>query len=178
MIGQMMPNRISVGACAASGSSNSAFFRGASVCSRQSTAKTSRCQVVAVESRYKGKNTDMSKAGQFKRHSQDTGSSEYQVSVLTARISQLSTHMQNNRKDFSTRRGLEALLSRRRHFMKYLYKTNRAKYEHAIKELNIRPLRIQAGKGVVVRQTEAGLVVESGTASEAASGKADEGQLI
>lgn len=67
----------------------------------------------------------MSKVAQFQRHSKDTGSSEFQISLLSARIAQLSTHLQSNRKDYSTRRGLEALLSRRRHFMQYLYRTNR-----------------------------------------------------
>ena len=68
----------------------------------------------------------MSKVPQFKRHERDTGSSEYQVSVLSARIAQLSTHMISNRKDYSSRRGLEALLGRRRHFMQYLYRTDRS----------------------------------------------------
>ena len=67
----------------------------------------------------------MSKVPQFKRHERDTGSPEYQVSVLSARIAQLSTHMISNRKDYSSRRGLEALLGRRRHFMQYLYRTDR-----------------------------------------------------
>ena len=68
----------------------------------------------------------MSKVPQFKRHERDTGSPEYQVSVLSARIAQLSTHMVSNRKDYSSRRGLEALLGRRRHFMQYLYRTDRS----------------------------------------------------
>jgi len=119
----------------------------------------------------------MSKVPQFQRHSKDTGSSEFQISVLSARISQLSTHLQSNRKDYASRRGLEKLLTRRRHFMQYLYRTDRARYDNAISELNIRPLRIQAGKGVVVKQTEDGLVIESGTAAEAASGTSDAPEL-
>jgi len=53
----------------------------------------------------------------------------------------------------------------------------RAKYDHAVRELKIRPLRIQAGKGVVVKQTEDGLVVESGTAADSAGGAAADAQL-
>ena len=67
----------------------------------------------------------MSKVGQFKRHEKDSGSSEVQISILSARINQVSSHLKSNRKDYASRRGLEAMLSKRRHFMQYLYKHDR-----------------------------------------------------
>lgn len=67
----------------------------------------------------------MSKVGQFKRHDNDSGSSEVQISILSARITQVTNHLKNNRRDFASRRGLEAMLSKRRHFMQYLYKHDR-----------------------------------------------------
>lgn len=67
----------------------------------------------------------MSKVAQFQRHEKDCGSSEVQISILSARINQVSNHLKQNRKDYSSRRGLEAMLSQRRHFMQYLYKHDR-----------------------------------------------------
>ena len=85
-----------------------------------------RCsRVVLCRARYKGKNTDRSKVLEFQRHATDTGSSEVQIALLSARVTQLSTHLKSNRKDYATRRGLEKILARRRHFMQYLYDNDR-----------------------------------------------------
>ena len=225
------------------------------------SSKGTYTQHACCRARFRGNNTDMSRVQQFKRHEKDTGSSEVQISILSARIAQVSTHLKANKKDYASRRGLEAMLTQRRHFMQYLYKhdryknvpkplkdmawlcqdlqyllvciscygidvlsstlkadlwdkkfwsiqkwartahlaflwlsrsmifrvrlaeeiysipvwvahTSRAeqlmpcrnKYEDAIERLNIRPLRIQAGKGVVVKQTAEGLVVDKAPA--------------
>ena len=44
----------------------------------------------------------------------DTGSPEVQVAILTERINNLSEHMQGNKKDFGSRRGLLAMVAKRR----------------------------------------------------------------
>ena len=75
--------------------------------------------------RYRGRNTDLSRVPEFMRHEADTGSAEVQIALLSARVKQLSSHLKENRKDYSTRRGLEKILSRRRHFMQYLYDNDR-----------------------------------------------------
>ncbi len=49
--------------------------------------------------------------GQFKRGEADTGSPEVQVALLTARINELTEHMRQHKKDFSSRRGLLKLVS-------------------------------------------------------------------
>jgi ribosomal protein S15 len=79
----------------------------------------------ARRARFRGYNTDLSKVAQFKRDAGDVGSTEVQVAQLTARVSQLTTHLQEHRKDFACRRGLVILLGQRRRLMKYLYMTNR-----------------------------------------------------
>ena len=48
-----------------------------------------------------------------------------QVAVLSARIGQLTTHLQQHRKDHSTTRGLYQLLGRRKRLLLYLYNTQR-----------------------------------------------------
>lgn len=50
---------------------------------------------------------------------------QVQIARLSARINQISTHLRVNRKDFSSKRGLEAVLSQRKRLLKYLYRTDR-----------------------------------------------------
>lgn len=68
----------------------------------------------------------------------DTGSPEVQIAVLTERILNLSKHMETNKKDFSSRRGLMAMVARRRKLLDYLIKTDNARYLAIIAKLGIR----------------------------------------
>ncbi len=68
----------------------------------------------------------------------DTGSPEVQIAVLTERILNLSKHMEGNKKDFSSRRGLMAMVARRRKLLDYLIKTDNARYQAIIAKLGIR----------------------------------------
>ena len=61
---------------------------------------------VACRARYRGINTDKSKVAQFQRAEADTGSSEVQIAQLTARVAQLTSHLQTHRKDYASTRGL------------------------------------------------------------------------
>ena len=61
---------------------------------------------VACRARYRGINTDKSKVAQFQRAEGDTGSSEVQIAQLTARVAQLTSHLQTHRKDYASTRGL------------------------------------------------------------------------
>ncbi len=61
-----------------------------------------------------------------------------QVARLTARIEQISTHLRVNKKDYSSKRGLEAVLSQRKRLLRYLYRTDRPAYDKVIGELGIR----------------------------------------
>ena len=58
---------------------------------------------------------------EFGKGSQDTGSSQVQVALLTKNIIKLTAHCQKNPKDFSTRRGLLQMVCDRRSFLRRLY---------------------------------------------------------
>ncbi|MFA7275377.1 MAG: 30S ribosomal protein S15 [Pseudobdellovibrionaceae bacterium] len=73
-----------------------------------------------------------------KTNANDTGSPEVQVAILTERINNLSKHMEGNKKDFSSRRGLMTMVARRRKLLDYLIKTNNARYLAIIAKLGIR----------------------------------------
>lgn len=68
----------------------------------------------------------------------DTGSPEVQVAILTSRISELSEHMQIHKKDFHSRRGLLAMVAKRRKLLDYLKRNDEDRYQKLIKELGIR----------------------------------------
>lgn len=88
---------------------------------------------------YKNKeNIDLSKVANFAQHGSDVGSAAVQIARLSARVQQLTLHMQNNRKDFGSKRGLQAVLSQRKSLMQYLYKHDRAAYDKVVVELGIR----------------------------------------
>lgn len=97
--------------------------------------------LTVCSARYRGKGTDLGKLGGFKRDDNDTGSPEYQIARLSARVLQLTSHLQTHKKDFATRRGLMSILSQRKQLMLYLQRTNRAEYDRICAELSIRPLK-------------------------------------
>lgn len=68
----------------------------------------------------------------------NTGSVEGQVAVLTERISQISKHLQENKKDFSTHRGLMQLVGKRKRLLTYLSKHNLQGYRELIDKLGLR----------------------------------------
>ena len=59
----------------------------------------------------------------------DTGSTSVQVGILTARIAQISEHLKENPKDKHSRLGLVKLVGKRKTFLNYLKRTNRAAYD-------------------------------------------------
>lgn len=68
----------------------------------------------------------------------NTGSTEAQIALLTDRISQISSHLQQNKKDFSTHRGLMKIVGERKSLLTYLQKTNLSGYRQLIEKLGIR----------------------------------------
>lgn len=74
----------------------------------------------------------------FQRDAKDTGSSEVQVALLTARINDLTLHFKAHAKDHHSRRGLLKLVSSRRRLLDYLKRTDNDKYAKLIKELGLR----------------------------------------
>lgn len=84
------------------------------------------------------KNQKQSILKKFGRAELDTGSSEVQIALLTARINEMSTHFNTHKKDHHGVRGLMKAVNRRRKLLDYLKRTNLKKYESLIKELEIR----------------------------------------
>ena len=68
----------------------------------------------------------------------NTGSIEGQIAQLTARISQISAHLKENKKDFSTHRGLMKMVGQRKSLLAYLQKHNLQGYRALIEKLGLR----------------------------------------
>jgi small subunit ribosomal protein S15 len=75
---------------------------------------------------------------EFKTHSQDTGSAEVQIAILSERIGMLTEHFKSHKKDFHSRRGLLGLVGRRRRLLNYLKKKDVRKYEEILEKLHLR----------------------------------------
>ena len=68
----------------------------------------------------------------------NTGSIEGQVALLTERINRISEHLQKNKHDFSTHRGLMRMVGQRKRLLTYLSKTNLQGYRSLIEKLGLR----------------------------------------
>ncbi len=77
---------------------------------------------------------------EYRRSDSDVGSPEVQIALLTKRINVLTQHMKENKKDFSTRRGLIQMVERRRRHLLYLYRTDKNRYVEIVKRLGLRAL--------------------------------------
>ena len=75
---------------------------------------------------------------EFKTHDADTGSTEVQVAILTARIRELTAHMKIHTKDFHSRRGLLIMVGKRRKLLSYLKDRDFARYQSLIQKLGLR----------------------------------------
>jgi len=74
----------------------------------------------------------------FELHKGDTGSTEVQVAVLTERINQLTKHMEANKHDYHTQRGLLKLVGQRKRLLAYLSKEDTDRYNSLINKLGLR----------------------------------------
>jgi len=68
----------------------------------------------------------------------NTGSIEGQIALLTERISSISKHLQANKKDFSTHRGLMQMVGKRKRLLTYMSKHNLTGYRQLIEKLGLR----------------------------------------
>ncbi|MDN5573551.1 MAG: 30S ribosomal protein S15 [Micrococcales bacterium] len=75
---------------------------------------------------------------EYATHEGDTGSPEVQVAVLTRRISDLTEHLKSHKHDHHTRRGLMAMVGRRRRMLTYLQNTDIERYRSLIQRLGLR----------------------------------------
>ena len=72
------------------------------------------------------------------REKGDTGSPEVQIAILTERINKLTDHFKGNHKDNHSRRGLLAMVNKRRSLLDYLRKKDDQRYADLIKKLGLR----------------------------------------
>lgn len=71
-------------------------------------------------------------------HPTDTGSPEVQIAILTARITQLTAHMQAHPQDKHSQRGLLQMVGKRRKMLDYLMSKDIERYRACIAKLGIR----------------------------------------
>jgi small subunit ribosomal protein S15 len=74
----------------------------------------------------------------FGGSAKNTGSTEGQIAVLTERISQISKHLKENKKDFSTNRGLMSMVGKRKSLLTYLSRKDLKGYRELIEKLGLR----------------------------------------
>lgn len=68
----------------------------------------------------------------------DTGKPEVQIAILSARIADLTKHLEMHKKDNHTRRGLIRLVSKRRKLLNYLMNNDINRYRQIISALSLR----------------------------------------
>jgi small subunit ribosomal protein S15 len=75
---------------------------------------------------------------EFRKHENDSGSADVQIAMLTARINSMTEHMRSATRDYSSRRGLLKMVSKRRSLLDYVRKHEPQRYLDLITRLNIR----------------------------------------
>jgi small subunit ribosomal protein S15 len=75
---------------------------------------------------------------QFGKSETDTGATEVQIALLTARINDLTEHLRGHKKDHHSRRGLLMLVGRRRRLLEYLRRSELERYRALVRELGLR----------------------------------------
>jgi small subunit ribosomal protein S15 len=74
----------------------------------------------------------------YRQHGSDTGSPEVQIALISERITYLTDHFKTHAKDHHSRRGLLKLVSKRRHMLDYLKRSDLERYRKLIRDLGIR----------------------------------------
>jgi small subunit ribosomal protein S15 len=74
----------------------------------------------------------------FRKHENDSGSADVQIAMLTERINSMTEHMRSATRDYSSRRGLLKMVSKRRSLLDYVRKHEPQRYLDLITRLNIR----------------------------------------
>ncbi len=75
---------------------------------------------------------------EFARFPGDTGSTEVQVALLTARINRLSDHLKTHKHDFHSHRGLLKMVGQRKRLLRYLEREDKDRYKALIEKLGLR----------------------------------------
>ena len=84
------------------------------------------------------KDTKKEIISKFATNEKDTGSAQVQIAVLSERINNLTEHFKLHKHDNHSKKGLVALVNKRKKLLSYVSKKNNNKYKEIIKDLNIR----------------------------------------
>ena len=84
------------------------------------------------------KDTKKEIISKFATNEKDTGSAQVQIAVISERINNLTEHFKLHKHDNHSKRGLVALVNKRKKLLSYVLKKNNDKYKEIIKDLNIR----------------------------------------
>ena len=74
----------------------------------------------------------------FGKTENDTGSARVQVAIITEQITLLTEHLKKNKHDYSSQRGLQILVGKRRSLLTYIKNNSVEEYAQLIKELGLR----------------------------------------
>ena len=74
----------------------------------------------------------------FKTHATDTGSPQVQIAILTEEMKQLSDHLKEHKKDFSSRRGLVKKVGERRRLLRYLSREDEKGFTKLVEQLKLK----------------------------------------
>jgi small subunit ribosomal protein S15 len=75
---------------------------------------------------------------EYRTHKNDVGSTEVQVALLSRRIAELTEHLKQHNKDFSSRRGMLKMVNRRRRLLRYLRGESPERYRNLVQSLGLR----------------------------------------
>lgn len=91
---------------------------------------------MAGNTQQKAKNAEI--MSKFGRKANDSGSTEVQVALITARINELNGHFKTHAKDHHSKQGLLALVGQRKRLLTYLRNTDQVRYSKLIGDLGLR----------------------------------------
>lgn len=74
----------------------------------------------------------------YGKDGKDTGSTEVQIAILTAKINHLTDHLRTHKKDFHSRLGLLKMVGKRKRLLSYLTSKDIEGYRALIAKLGIR----------------------------------------
>lgn len=94
----------------------------------------------------------------FKTHESDTGSSQVQIAILTEEIKQLTKHLKDHKKDYSSRRGLLRKVAERRKLLSYLYWEDQPGYDKLVSALKLKVIKPTSGGPTEAELREAAAV--------------------
>lgn len=75
---------------------------------------------------------------EYATNTNDTGSPQVQIAVLSERIKNLTEHLQSHEKDYHSRRGLLVMVGQRRRLLDYLKRVNAGRYQEILDRLGLR----------------------------------------